>query len=439
MWMNLWYEIMNNAPKTLNDVNWEKLFSYHNILKYIKENGFFTISAKQIRQYREPRLMTKFDHSENLPQIFSSNRLSILPISNHSYYIAPIAAYHGFEDVDSAIARFSIPPHLQSLDHTNISSEAVALNCALVSGIIADFLEEEVIFPTVAGKMGTGTFEFTINGQSGILPYSISVNKARLEIDAAYEGVHSLAIFEAKRDIAKDFLIRQLYYPYRLWKSRICKQIRPVFFIYSNGIYRLYEYKFTDTNNYNSLFLVKFKKYSVEDTAITANDIQRLIIHSNPAPEPAIPFPQADKFERVINLCELLYENSMSQEEITEQYSFDTRQTKYYTDAGRYLDLIKRSNDNGTILYELTEAGKSILSLNYRQRQFAFCERILSHTVFCESMKMYFLEGKIPQRHAIVQIMQQSSLYNISSAITFERRASTIRGWLKWIVSLINS
>ena len=59
-------------------------------------------------------------------------------------------------------------------------------------------------------------------------------------------------------------------------------------------------------------------------------------------PEPNnIPFPQANSFERIINLCEILYENNtLSRDEITYRYDFDSRQTNYYTDAGRYLGLI---------------------------------------------------------------------------------------------------
>ena len=43
--------------------------------------GRFLISADQIREYREPRLMAKFDHRVNLPQIFAENGLAILPVS----------------------------------------------------------------------------------------------------------------------------------------------------------------------------------------------------------------------------------------------------------------------------------------------------------------------------------------------------------------------
>lgn len=52
---------------TQNDMAWEKLFDKYNILDNIEHNGFFEITAKQINEFREARLMTKFDHKSHLP------------------------------------------------------------------------------------------------------------------------------------------------------------------------------------------------------------------------------------------------------------------------------------------------------------------------------------------------------------------------------------
>ena len=64
----------------LNDTAWENLFDKYHILAEIERNGQFTISANQIKEFREPRLMTKFDHKVNLPTIFAENQLAILPV-----------------------------------------------------------------------------------------------------------------------------------------------------------------------------------------------------------------------------------------------------------------------------------------------------------------------------------------------------------------------
>ena len=75
-----------------NDAAWEKLFDKYNILTEIARNGQFVISAKQIGEFREARLMTKFDHKINLPKIFQLNNLSILPITRGDYIISSFSA-----------------------------------------------------------------------------------------------------------------------------------------------------------------------------------------------------------------------------------------------------------------------------------------------------------------------------------------------------------
>ena len=321
-----------------NNQAWEKLFSKYDILSAVESNGDYTISADQIREYREPRLMTKFDHRINLPAMFSRNDLAILPVTRGDYVISHFDAYHKLEANSGQIEIFSPPDNIQSLDYNNIFSEAVALNCAFAAGIIADFLDDDSIIPTVSGRMGTGSFDFSISNTKNNTLHSVSVSNAQMEIDAAYEGRSCLAILEAKRELSEDFIIRQLYYPFRVWQDRITKPVRPIFFVYSNNVFSLYEYAFSDINTYSSIALIQHKNYSVEDTEITSQDIQSILHRVRIVDEPSgIPFPQADTFERVINLCELLRDNPLTKQKITEQYAFNERQADYYANAGRYL------------------------------------------------------------------------------------------------------
>ena len=147
----------------LNDAAWEQLFQKYNILDSIAEKGIATISAAQIKEFREPRLMVKFDHAINLPALFEENHLSILPVTRGDYVISHFDAYHRFEPCDSQVVRASLPAHVQSLDSNHIPSEAIALNCAFASGIIADFMEDTDVVPTVSGRMGSGVFTFIVS------------------------------------------------------------------------------------------------------------------------------------------------------------------------------------------------------------------------------------------------------------------------------------
>lgn len=427
---------MPSAKTENNEVAWQELFEKYSILNHIKTDGFYRISAAEIKEFREPRLMTKFDHSSNLPLIFSNNNLSILPLSRSEYSISHFKAYHTFESVTSDIQTFPPPDFLESLNPMNISSESMALNYALAAGIITDFLEESEVVPTVSGRMGSGSFSFAIDCPQPSRRRNLHIQNAQIEIDGAYEGANSLALFEAKRDLSDDFLVRQLYYPYRTWCDRLNKKIRSVFMVYSNSIYRLLEYEFAEKNYYNSLHIVKHKNYAIESIAISIKDIEDLLAQIHICDEPAIAFPQADKFDRIINLCELLKERTLNKYQITEQYEFNIRQTRYYTDAGIYLGLIEKYSDNHTTTYRLTNMCEGILKKNFKQRQLAFCSCILSHKIFNEVLRLTLLGGEIPEKSTIVSIMKTNRPFHMESDSTFERRSATVRAWIQWIITL---
>ena len=49
---------------------WEKLIDKYPILEEIQKNGCYHIKASQIKQFKEPRLMAKWDSSDSLPKIY---------------------------------------------------------------------------------------------------------------------------------------------------------------------------------------------------------------------------------------------------------------------------------------------------------------------------------------------------------------------------------
>lgn len=379
--------------------------------------------------------MTKFDHRVNLPQVFSENGLAILPVTRGDYVISSFSAYKDFEPPITDTQKISIPAHIQSLMPQFLVSETIALNCANACGILSDFLEDEALVPTVSGRMSSGDFGFDIDTSFG--KQYVKVSNSQIEIDAAYEGINYLSLFEAKRDLSDDFLIRQLYYPFRVWSSRVTKTVKPIFLIFSNGVFNLYQYQFDEPRNYNSLRLVKQKNYVIA-TEITLTDIENLLRTMPTVQEPEISFPQANSMFRIINLMELLNEKPMTKQDITSEYAFDERQTNYYTDAGRYLDLMDKGRDNdGNILFQLSSRGRHIMSLEYKERQLAIIAQILKHKAFKETLKLHLQCGEMPDTQTVVQIMRQSGLYHVEAESTYVRRSSTIVGWINWVLSII--
>lgn len=105
--------------------------------------------------------------------------------------------------------------------------------------------------------------------------------------------------------------------------------------------------------------------------------------------------------------------------------------------AGKYLGLIYTEKMNGRIACFLTESGKRMFSYSIYDRQIEFIKLILSHTVFRETLKIYFRDVEMPGKSAITEIMKKSNLYGIDSDSTYFRRASTITGWINWIMNQI--
>lgn len=95
--------------------------------------------------------------------------------------------------------------------------------------------------------------------------------------------------------------------------------------------------------------------------------------------------------------------------------------------------MLTRSNRS----YQLSKDGKKILKLNYKQRQLAYCERILSHNVFHKVAQLYFQRGNIPERSEVIDIMKSFDLYNVKAESTYFRRSSTVVSWVEWIAKLI--
>lgn len=422
--------------KSKNDLAWEKIFEKHKILDKILKDGYIEITATKINEFREARLMTKFDHKSQLPKLFADNKLSILPTSRGGYVIGEFETFCDFNTDEIEVSPIEFPTFLESLDYRDITSEATAINCTFVSKILHDFTEEENLLPTVSGRMSSSSFNFGINSPKG--SFTVNVGNSQIEIDGGYEGDNSLNLIEAKNYISDDFLVRQLYYPFKLWNSKIHKQVRPIFLTYSNGVFHLREYAFTNVNHYNSLVLVKHRKYVVQEGSFNIEALAQIIDSTKTVKEPEIPFPQADSFERVVNLCELLKQKEfITKEDITQNYDFDGRQTDYYSNAGKYLGLIDTGRDplTGQIGCFLTTKGKQVFNLNLIDRQREFVRLILSHKAFKETLKLYLDNGEMPNKEAIVEIMKRSKLYNVGSDTTYFRRASTIIGWTNWIIN----
>ncbi|MBD2039391.1 type II restriction enzyme [Microcoleus sp. FACHB-672] len=422
---------------TKNDESWKKLFEQYNILEEVSKNGLFKIRAAQINEERESRLMAKFDHHVNLPEIFREHKLSILPISRNEYVIGHFDSYCSVEyNKETEVIPVNLPENIESIDYTNLYSESSALHCAFNIGIIDNLIEDgESTHYTVSGRMSTDSFEFSIgNLNNANQPYTIEVKNSQCEIDGGFESKNYFLLIEAKKSMIDDFLIRQLYYPYRLWSQKISKPVIPILMTYSNDTYTFFIYEFKNPQDYNSLILVSQKNYTIAHEEIQREDVSILFENIQLVAEPKnISIPQADIFEKVVDLLSLLVDKDLTKDEITENYQFDRRQTDYYTHASRYLGLIKKYKDPVTkkICFKLTNEAKSILRKRHKLKYLDFMKKILEHEIFYRCFELSIKNGGIPSKEQICEIMSRSNL-GINPG-TQGRRASTVRGWIEWI------
>ena len=426
---------------TKNERAWNQLFIQNNYLLNLEQTPYIEVTANQINTVREARLMTKFDHSCQLPSLFQKYHLSILPLSRGAYALGRFNLFHPFEQFlpQHQTIRIAFPAYLESLNDHTINSEAVAIHVAYAAKILNDFTNETALYPTISGRMGAGEFDFLITDTNKTM-LTLHVENAQIEIDAGYESDKALYLIEAKNHLADDFIVRQLYYPYRLWSERVKKPVRLLYLVYSDGIYYLYEYAFTDPRCYNSIYCVKKQRYVLDDGLLSLTELKRLLTSTPLVLESdREPFPQADSFERLINLCEILLEQEhLSKEDIAENYGFAYRQANYYVAAGRYLGWLEEREFNGQKEIMLSPKARTCFQLPLAARRRRIIASILEHELFRNGLELFFHDATtVPILTAVCTLLQKAM--PTLSPVTTKRRAYTLIAWVRWILDKITS
>ena len=418
---------------------WKKLLEKYPIQEEVASTGLYKITADQIREFKEPRLMAKWDSSQSLPEALRRQKLNLLPDSRNSYVLGDFLLYEEIPELTEHVTQMT---HVEmrsyeSIDMDNISSEANAIHALCLAGILDDFLGEGRNDATFNGRMGTGAFDFFVDTCRGV-KQKIHVENAQCEIDGGFENDSSVVIMEAKNVVHSDFHVRQLYYPYRLWRSRVKKPVRLVFCVYSNMIYRLFEYRFADPEDYSSIELVRMKNYSMQDTHISLEELCKVrkdtpVRTDDAMKEGGTPFIQANSMERIISLLENMYENPMTAQQVAELMDFDKRQSDYYFNAGKYLGIFDRKTRDGQRILLLTPLGERVCRLSYKARQLKLVELILEHEIFALFFDKTLREQALPDKKEIEREMRRLRVCNEGQIV---RRASSVYGWLKWIFRL---
>lgn len=423
---------------TLASAAWEKIFKDHpEIEQEIALRGVCEISANLIRNYREPRLMAKHDTSTGVPEALQSRKLNILPISRSSYVLGHFQLFKKFPATrPNSIRHASLPP-FETLSINDISSEANAINALLASGILSDFINEDNLIETFNGRMGSGDFDFHVACNNNEAT-KVHVRGAQIEIDGGFESDKSVIIMEAKNIKHNDFHVRQLYYPYRRYLSTVKKPIRLVFSQYSNFEYRLFEYRFANPEDYSSIELLKSASYSLADKSISIDDLKKCweqtVVKTTDPIDSTIPFIQADRMEWIIALMERLEfeDEGLSTEHVSMFLGMKPRQANYYASAGQYLGVFEKES-RGYV--SLSDLGQSIVEMRYYDRILELARLLFRHAVFHDAFADMIQRNSMkPDKNLVMSLMRKYQVCNDTPSM-IKRRASSVCGWLRWLVS----
>jgi len=253
------------------DKPWQKIYDDLNLKNHNFKKEPFKITAKQIKTCcqdfketgeKEVRILCKHDTREKRPKVFIENNLFMLAIKNGEYVILKGEGYVDIPEIKTEEKIYNSSLRFKLDTSTVGDSEMQHLDYAYATSLIRTLMNDESLVLTTRGRKYTKIeFSFNFNSQK------IDVKSVQTEVDAGYEGKNQVVLIEAKNSKVKNTIIRQLYYPYRMWQNYTKKKIITLFFEKTaENTYSIWQFGFRNTKDYNSIYLIKSGKYRIKDS-----------------------------------------------------------------------------------------------------------------------------------------------------------------------------
>ncbi len=411
------------------DKAWSFLFDELSIIDNINEHGFFNITSKKIKDLtgQEPRIICKQDSTKQIPIILRENSVNLLAIKNGEYLLFKDPGYKGYINLDY---KDISPKYLnyqenkfKTLRIDELTTEKKAFKFAAINGLLESSFNEK-LFESVSDRFYCSPFTLNLGDNK------FNVKSVQIEIDALYEGNDDIFIFELKNTTSDDFNIRQLYYPYQHFISKLEETPKTTLIQFSNGIYYLTKIQFTE--NYYNYEIISNEAFVFDNYRSNNFNLKPLLNQklSN------FPTPQADDLNKIFDLLNLVkFKNTVSKEDITDFFGFDKRQTDYYLNAAKYLNLVA---DNNSYVILLGVGSKISNTESFSERNMLLLAEILKIKLFNKIYIKYISSNKIFDDNYIVSTIMKLD-NRIKSLVTAKRRMSTIKNWIRWIDRVINS
>jgi hypothetical protein len=405
---------------------WEKLFAELDIRARLENSGRFDLTADQIKKHtgKEPRNMSKWDARDARPEVLRKMSVTILPTSRQGYALVKGDGYSNLPQSEPAI--YHSPQKLETFTtlhwREELTKESAAIDVAATSSMLKKFTGEQDLALTIRGRSGTSKFNFDFQGERKV--HNIIVDRAQIEVDAGFEG-ESVWLIEAKMGEPSDFLVRQLFYPWRLWQTLTRKPVVPLFLTYTNKTFGLFRYAFASADNYHSLALQEKRWFTFDEPEGVASPGDLFEASRPVTPNENIPFPQADTLGTVIAAVELCATPENTAREISTALNFDERQGSYYTAAAEWLGFIARGGPRR----ELTSRGREFVAASRAQRFKILFKAVAATPVFREFIRRN-LEGNPGTEPEIAEMILAKGYANKT---TSRRRAKTVVAWIRWL------
>ena len=246
---------------------WIEIFRKYGIGEHDFDNSPYEISATEIKEATkhftktsewEVRLLCKQDTREKRPGVFQEKGLFLLPVRNGRYIIVKGEGYIDIPRIDEITqvyeSKLGFPLETSEVG----DSEMQHLDYAYATSLVRTFLEDSSLVLTIRGRKYTPHFSFRVGN------HTINVNSVQTEVDAGYEGREQVVLVEAKNSAVQNTIIRQLYYPFRQWSLHTQKKVVVAFFEKGEQEYRIWQFTFEDSSDYNSIRLVKKARFRIE-------------------------------------------------------------------------------------------------------------------------------------------------------------------------------
>ncbi len=411
-------------PREINRELWVKIFAN---LKLDPNQNVSYVTAEQVRRvsHREARNMAYMDELAKVPSIFDAHSLFILPVANGKYAIVRGRGYHELEAASVLYEDFSpsFPFGMSVLDPEK--SEGSAVSYAWNTGMIARVTQESSLLLGPPGRFALDAFDFRIDGNA-----SLHQKGAQAEIDGFFYSPQSACLMEFKARECTDFLVRQLYYPYRHWAGRASKYhwsaVRPFFvdFTLEPLTFRFFEYGFTDPSDYESIRLIAARGFRVHDSTRPF----RGLLEVQPESSLRTLTPQADNVERVLRVPFLVSEGRSNAFLVAESEKFTSRQSSYYRRAAQALGLVSLTGG----AYELTDVGQKFVSASRVNQSELVAIQLARIPAFHEILERLSIgDGRPLDRTRIGEILQKHDPR--IHGTTVPRRVITVLSWMRWL------